>query len=165
MIEEMREWLLALIAVCMLCALAEVLMPAGPVKQAGKLVCGLVLLCAVLSPISKIDLREGQSWLESHRIDMQIQEQQLRENVTSEMKVIIEEKYAAYIVDKAEQLGICCQVQVKCGAGENGVFMPEHVELIGTFSNEEHDRLSNMIEEELLVPLEKQTYYSEEEVP
>ena len=50
----LRGWLLTVIAACVLCALAERLMPPGPVKRAGSVTCGLVLLWAVLSPLALV---------------------------------------------------------------------------------------------------------------
>lgn len=39
-------------------------MPKGPVKGVGKLVCGLMLAWAVVSPVAKLDLESGQKWME-----------------------------------------------------------------------------------------------------
>ena len=60
-----RSWLLAVIAVSLLCAVADALMPQGAIKRVGKLVCGLVLIGAVLSPGASLDAEEGQRWLDS----------------------------------------------------------------------------------------------------
>ena len=58
MIGAVRSWLLAVTAVSLLCALAGALMPKGPVERVGRLVCGLVMLAAVLSPLARPDLGE-----------------------------------------------------------------------------------------------------------
>ena len=47
MIGAVRSWLLGLIAVSLVCALADALIPKGAVKRAGRLVCGLTLLAAI----------------------------------------------------------------------------------------------------------------------
>ena len=64
MMGAVRSWLLAVIAASLLCAVAGALMPPGGVKRVGRLVCGLVLLGAVLSPAATLDAAEGQRWLE-----------------------------------------------------------------------------------------------------
>jgi len=52
MMELVRGWLLGITGAAILAAVADGLMPEGGVRQVGKLVCGLVLLFAVLAPLS-----------------------------------------------------------------------------------------------------------------
>lgn len=165
MMDGVREWLLTLIALCLLCALADALMPRGPVKGAGRLVCGLALLCALLTPLPGLRLEEGQVWLEDYFRSLEEQEQALEEQVSQGTKGIIEEKYAAYIVDKANQEGIGCTVRVTCAEGEGGLTVPVQVELAGSFTDQEQSRLTQIITEELQVPVDRQIYYSGEELP
>ena len=165
MIEGVRSWLLSVIAVCLLCALADALMPRGPVKKAGRLVCGLVLLCAMLAPLPGLQLETGQAWLEDYFAGLEQQKQNLKETADAGTKGIIEEQYSAYIVDKAKELDLVCQVRVTCRTDADGLTVPDGVEVAGRLSDEEQSRLARIIEEELLVPPERQTYYSEEELP
>lgn len=165
MMDGVRGWLLSVIAACLLCALADALMPQGPVKKAGRLVCGLVLLCVMLSPLPGLRVEEGQAWLEDYFAGLEQQKQDLKETADAGTKGIIEEEYAAYIVDKAKELGIVCRARVACRTGEDGLRVPDRVEVTGRFSDEEQSRLTQIIEEELLVPPERQAYYSEEELP
>ena len=165
MMDGVRNWLLSVIAACLLCALAEALMPQGPVKKAGRLVCGLVLLCVMLSPLPGLRLETGQAWLEEYFAGLEQQKQEWKEAADVGTKGIIEEQYGAYIVDKAKGLGIVCRARVTCRTGEDGLPVPDGVEVTGQFSDEEQSRLTQIIEEELLVPPERQVYYSEEELP
>ena len=165
MMDGVRGWLLSVIAACLLCALADALMPQGPVKKAGRVVCGLVLLCVMLSPLPGLRLEEGQAWLEEYFAGLEQQKQELKEAADTGTKGIIEEEYGAYIVDKAKELGIICRARVTCRTGEDGLPVPDWVEVTGSFSDEEQSRLTRIIEEELLVPPERQAYYSEEELP
>ena len=82
MMDGVRGWLLSVIAACLLCALADALMPQGPVKKVGRLVCGLVLLCVMLSPLPGLRLEEGQAWLESYFAGLEQQKQDLKGNRT-----------------------------------------------------------------------------------
>ena len=47
MIELLRVWLIGVTAAAILCALANSLMPQGPVRKVGKLALGLVMLAAL----------------------------------------------------------------------------------------------------------------------
>lgn len=124
-----KDWLLAVISVSLLCATAEALMPRGAVKRVGRLVCGLALLAAILSPLRTLDVDEGRRWLDSYLSGSDQLEAELRETVNSQLKTIIEKEYAAYIVDKAAQLGITCSAKVECRETEEGLYLPVRAEV------------------------------------
>ena len=165
MMEAVRMWLMSILTAGVLCAVAGTLMPAGPVQRVGKLVCGLVLLCAVLSPVTNLDLEGGQQWLEDYAQGLELRERELEEQINGEMKSIIEQSCAAYIVDKAAELGLTCTARVTCRAEAAGVCVPETAELSGAFSGETRDQMTRVLEQELGIPAERQTYISEEEMP
>lgn len=165
MMDGARGWLLTIISASILCALADSLMPAGAVKRVGRLVCGLVLLCAVLSPLAELDLAGGQDWLEDYFAGLELRQAELGSQVNEGMKVIIEEKYAAYIVDKAAEMGLTCTVRVSCRMGEDGLYVPDRMAAAGSFSDVEQSRLTQIVQEDLGVPLERQVYYNEEGSP
>ena len=160
----LRGWLLTVIAACVLCALAERLMPPGPVKRAGSVTCGLVLLWAVLSPLARPDLMSGQAWLEDYLDSLEQRETELRGQVNEGTKVLIEQEYAAYIVDKAAEWELNCTARVKCRV-EEGLYIPDETMVAGPFSDVEQSRLTQMIREDLGVPAERQTFYAEGELP
>lgn len=160
-----RAWLLAMISAAILCAVADCLMPAGPVKRVGKLVCGLVLLCAVLPPAVGLDLAGSRAWLEDWFEELELREAELEEQVSGEMKVVIEQKYAAYIVDKAAEMGVACTAEVSCREGEEGLLIPDGTEVTGRLTDTEQSALTQLIWTDLGVPEERQVYYVEEESP
>ena len=49
MIGALREWLLSVTAAAILCALAQGLIPPGPVRRVGRLTAGLVMAAALLA--------------------------------------------------------------------------------------------------------------------
>ena len=160
----LKSWLLAVIAACVLCAVAERLMQPGPVKKAGSVTCGLVLIWAVLTPLARPDLASGQAWLEEYLDSVEQRETELRDQVNEGTKVLIEQEYAAYIVDKAAEWEIRCTARVKCRV-EEGPYIPDETMVAGPFSDVEQSRLTQMIREDLGVPAERQTYYAEGELP
>ena len=77
------------------------------------------------------------------------------------MKTIIGEKTGAYILDKAEALGVPCErVTVTCTVGEDGVPYPSAVSITGAPGGEERRLLARIIEADLAIPEECQTYES-----
>lgn len=165
MMGAVRGWLLAVIGASLICALADALMPQGAVRRVGKLVCGLVLLAAVLSPLTRLDIADGQRWLEDYLASLDNREAELTETVNSQMKVIIEQEYAAYIVDKAARLGLTCSVQVECGLSEEGLYLPARARVSGALTERERDQIVRLIGTDLGIPESEQLYMTEEDVP
>ena len=163
MMAGLRSWLLALVAASLICALADALMPKGAVKRVGRLVCGLVLPSAILSPLAGLDVESGQSWLERHLASVEFQRAALEEEVNGQMKVIIEQEYAAYIVDKAAQLGAACSARTECRR-DGGLYLPQRVEVTGAVPPPLQAELVQIIVRDLGVP-EEQIDFSEEEAP
>ena len=165
MMGAVRGWLLAVIAVSLLCAVADALMPPGAVKRVGRLVCGLVLVGAILSPAARLDVDGGRRWLERYLFSVQAREAELEHEVNGQIKIIIEQEYAAYIVDKAAELGWTCTAGVECRMSEEGLYLPCRVEVAGPLTQAERARLAQVIWEELGVPQSEQVYIGEEELP
>ena len=152
MMGAVGRWLTAVIAVSLLCAAADALMPQGAVKRAGRLVCALVLMGAVLSPLAELDGAEAQRWLKEYLAGVEYREAELQETINSQMKVIIEEECAAYIVDKAAQLGWTCTARVECEDAGEGLYLPVRVEVAGLLTEEARSRLALLIAQDLGVP-------------
>lgn len=157
------RWLLNIIAVSLMCAVADALMPKGAVKRVGRLVCGLVLVCAILGPLAGLDGEAGQRWLEEHLTLVEFQRAELEQEVNEQVKVIIEQNYAAYIVDKAAQLGAVCSAQVDCRE-EDGLYLPDRVEIGGALPPKLRTGLVQALIQDLGVS-EEQIKFGEEEVP
>lgn len=160
-----RSWLLTVIAASLICALADALMPPGAVRRVGRLVCGLVLLGAILSPLARLDLSGSQRWLQDYLASLENREAELAETVNEQMKVIIEQEYAAYIVDKAAELGLDCTARVECRLSDDGLYLPVRTEVAGPMTADVQGMLRRIISENLGVPDTEQIYKNEEEMP
>ena len=150
MMAGVGSWLLSITGASVLCALADGLMPAGPVRRVGRLVCGLVLLAVILAPLAQLDLEGGQRWLEEYHLGLEDRTQELERQVDEQMKTIIE---------------LTCTARVSCRAGEEGLFLPERAEVSGFLTEGERERLSLVIQEDLGIPEEEQAYVEEGELP
>ena len=161
MMAGVQLWLRSVLAVSLICALADALTPEGGVKRVQRLVCGLVLAAAALGPAVRLDVEGGQRWLEDCLDGLELRREQLKEETG--MKSIIERSFAAYIVDKTAQLGLSpVQARVECRE-EDGVYLPKALRVSGPLTREEQEELSRVLEEELGVAREAQTYDEEEE--
>jgi len=158
-----RGWLLAVIAASLLCALAEALMPQGAVRRVGKLVCGLVLMAAILSPVTGLDTAAGQRWLEDYFAGLDRSKAELARTVEDQQKAIIERECAAYIVDKAAEFGWTCTARVACEAQEEGLYLPARAEISGVPAGNSQTQLCRIVAEDLGIPEGQITF--EEEMP
>ncbi|MEI3140271.1 MAG: hypothetical protein V8S34_00960 [Lawsonibacter sp.] len=120
------------IAAAILCTIAQDLSPKGSVKQVGRLVCAMVLLCVVLSPIKTLDVAAGGQWLTDYRAALADSRAALAEQGEEIKMAVIAEKYRAYIESKGAQLGLDCTAQVDCRE-EGEIYVPDRVQVTGTW--------------------------------
>lgn len=163
MIDFAGSWVRAIAGAALICAAAGALTPKGRVKEVLKLVCGLVLIIAMLQPLIGADL-SGLS-LDISEYRRQAEEitgsAEITENGLS--RAIIQDELNAYILDKAAGLQIPLQtVSVIMKWGEGDCWYPHEVNLTGAVSPWEKERLTAEIEAELGIPRERQ-YWSEHE--
>ena len=143
----------------MVVALAEGLTPPGTIRKIGKLTGGLVLLVSILQPVVELDPAALTRSLTEYKLELGAYSAQLEEENGELMKSIIEEQSAAYILDKAAQQGIACQVTVQA-AGEGEWPVPETVTVQGTLTGEQREALERQIEADFAIPVQRQFYES-----
>ena len=158
-----RQWLLGMACTALILAVAESLAPEGGVKKVCRLAGGLALLLAAVSPLLRLDSGMLADVLEGYRAQIRSYEEALAEQNHLFYQTIIEESTAAYIVDKAEEMGISCQAEVTYSYDENGVPCPWEVTARGNWTDETREALERLLEDDLGVPPQRQQY--EERLP
>lgn len=158
----MRQWLVGITCAAMITALAEGLSPPGAVRKIGRFTGGLVLLVAVLKPIASVDGQALSRALTEYRLDLSAYSTRLEEENSALMKSIIEEQSAAYIVDKAEQLGLSCRVEVEAEADGQWP-VPWTVTVTGPLDEADQETLTRQIQADFGIPAERQFYRRGEE--
>ena len=160
MIELIRTWVLALTGAAAFCAVATELTPKGPVKSVMRTVCAVVMAAALLSPLLEFDFPAYALNLARYR-DGAAALTEAGKALGGELnRRVIEERLAAYILDKALSLGVSvteARVTLKWDAG--GVWYPTAAEIVGNYSG----ALSDCIAADLGVPAEAQTWRNDEE--
>lgn len=158
MMELVRQWLLGVTCTALVLAVAESLAPEGSVKRVCRLAGGLALLAAAVSPVLRVDGEGFSQAVLEYKASIQTYEEELEEKNVLLYQTIIEETTAAYIVDKAEELGISCQAEVTFAYDEDGVPYPWEVTARGVWTEEQRGRLSRLVEDDLGVPGQRQHY-------
>lgn len=154
MISAVREWLTAIIAVSAAVSVTERLSPQGALRQILSATGGLVLLLTILQPLVTLDLSELSLDLDSYQETIAARTDELRSEQTAALSAGIADETAAYIRDKAAELGLSCTVQVTVEPDENGIPCPAAVSLDCTYN----EALSSYIENMLDIAKENQSW-------
>ena len=121
------------------------------------------LVLAAAGPLLQVDSGLIARAAEEYRAASRSCETELAEKNNLLYQTIIEDRTAAYIVDKAEELGILCQAEVTCSNDENGVPCPWEVTARGVWTEEKRAAVGRLLEDDLGIPPQRQHF--EEELP
>ena len=154
MMEGLRQWLLGIVLTAFAAGLARQLAPEGREQAAVRLAGGLLMILAILGPLGSWNWEELALPAGSFRQATTEQMADYETARTTALGTIIAEKTAAYIWDKAEELGLSCTVEVTVAAGENGIPLPDTVIITGPYD----PGLSALIEKEVGIPAGKQIW-------
>lgn len=153
--EAIREYLLSVIAAAILSGIAVSLLgKKGTIGATVKLLSGVVMILTVAGPLADIRL-DGQLALFSELTDdayVASGENSAREA----MAEIIKAKTEAYILDKAEELGVTLSVTVSLS--QEQIPTPSAVILTGNVSPYAKQSLAQMLVEDLGISTEAQTW-------
>lgn len=112
---------------------------------------GLILLLAVLGPAAGLDLSDLTVRYEDLSRDMEQQAETYRREGQAQLELGIRQRTAAYISEKAAQLGLSCHPRVEV-TWRGGVPYPGSV----TLDMAENRALSAILEEDLGIPPSEQ---------
>ena len=158
MIEVVREWITSIVMVTMLLTVAQSMIPEGRIQKIFSFSGGLVLLIALLQPVLNLDPVDVDFRMETYAEEVRIRQEELTQSVGAEWETIIEQETAAYISDKASELGVQCTAEVTFSYSEEGVAFPTAATVRGKLTQKQRDDLTRILESELAIPKEKQTY-------
>lgn len=155
--DTFREYLLAVVAAAMLCAVVTSLHGKGSFHTTTlKLICGVFMLLVLVSPIADIKIRSPLKVLD----DVSLQADQITaaaaDSSRESVSAIIKERTQAYILDKAADSGITLSVEVTLSDGD--LPEPVSVHLQGSISPYKKKILSEIIETDLGIPQEAQIW-------
>lgn len=160
MTELLRDWILSLTGTALISAAALCLTPEGRVKPVVRLLCGVCMAAALLSPLLGAALDGYPLELARYRARANAAAAEgtaLRRELDRD---IIERETEAYILDKARSLGAPLQsARVALRWSTEGVWLPESAELVGPYCA----RLARLIEAELGIPQRAQNWRDHEE--
>ncbi len=158
MMDLTKKSIIGITVAAIIAAILEYISPDGAVKKVVKFAGGILLLFVIIQPFISIENSEITEIFSSYQVYSEKYSSALEIENQNLMKIIIAEKTAAYIQDKAEMLGIACEVEVECRTNGKETPYPAYVIIKGDLLNEQINQLTKTIEQELAISAENQRY-------
>ena len=160
MTELIGNWILGLAAVAFINALAMSLTPKGKSRAIVGLVCGLVTIVALVAPVLEFDYGAYALYMERPEIVLNHQVEEMEMEQERLTNLIIRERSEAYILDKANSLDIASlTIEVDTAQSAYGVIYPYAIWLMGTYTEEQRQKLGDFLAGTFGIPAERQ-YWS-----
>ena len=152
MMEMLQGWLLGLTAAALAVSLLTAMLPKGEtIRRIAGLAGGLILLLAVVQPLLRVRWEELTWRYETYQREMDRQTEAYQAAYANSLSGDIADRTAAYISEKAAQLGLSCHPRVEV-TWRGGVPYPGSV----TLDMAENRALSAILEEDLGIPPSEQ---------
>lgn len=163
-LETLRTWILCLSGTAILCSAAMALTPEGTTKKTVKLVCGFAVMLALMGAVKNFDYPDFSAYIAEYKSSAGTIAEDASQNASKSTRFIIEEKCAAYILDKAETMGINeASASVTAKWCDDGYWYPVSANIKGCFNEEEKAALSKKIEAELGISVEEQKWSTQDD--
>lgn len=146
-------WLLGVTVTSFLLSLAETLVTQEGVRRVLRLSGGMLLILVMVRPLLGLVGEVPAFSFSQYAEEAAALEENFEQRQEETLSALIAEETAAYISDKAEEMGISCGVTVAVGV-EDGVPLPKAVEMTIPY----HAGLSQWLERELKIGEEKQVW-------
>ena len=163
--DMLREWLMAVLAASFLTAAAQAVMPEGPVKSVGRLICGLLLFLAIARPVLGIQYASLAAAVRDYSDQLTETQESLEKTNRQLTESIIVQETATYIQDKSSELGLDCRAEVTWDwSGQ--VPVPSVVTVTGELTEARQERFTQALTQDLGLEAEQICYVtSNEEAP
>ena len=159
MTETIRSWLLTMTGVALVSAIASFFASGGSMKRVLKLIGGVAMAAALLSPLLKFDYAAYASSLQLYSGSMTWDPAAVEETENRLNRTIIESECGAYILDKAAQLSVpLTDAQITVQWSTDGFWYPCAVTLTQPAGAEKSAALAGIIEADLGIPSERQEW-------
>ena len=154
-----KQYLLRLILCGFLVSLAGALLRDRKGGRALALCGGCLLILTALRPLLRVDLRRlpdlATGLTQSQRAE------EAREKNDALLRGLVERQTAAWVEEQARELGMELRCAVTARAAEAGCFVPEALELRGSWTEAQRRSLSERLTAELEIPPERQRWVAE----
>ena len=157
MSQSLRDYLLSLVVGSFVTSVVLALVPKGSIRRAAAFTCGLFLCLCALSPVMEINYESIALSLSR----LQIQAEQARTGIEVKnrelVSAIIKQNTQAYILDKAESMGLDVEVEIGMKDTGDGPY-PYLVTITGAVTQSQKNSLMQMITDQFSIAPERQVW-------
>ena len=153
----MNDYILSIIIAAIICAATSTLLP--PKTSAGqitKMLSGILLIVTIISPITNLSFRHLKDYIQDLSVYANNFVEEGQSASQEEIDAIIKTECEAYILNKADQMGL--QIAVEVVLDENNHSIPSGITVTGTVSPYAKEVLSVYIEDALGIKKEQQKW-------
>ncbi len=155
--EAVRQYLLSVTAAAIFCGIAmKLLGKKGTAASIGKMLTGLFLAFTVISPFAKLEIGDVTGFTDAFEADASDAVAAGQSHTKKAMAEIIKSRSEAYILDKAEALGV--ELTVEVTVSDADIPIPTAVRLTGKVSPYVKSQLRSAIADGLGIIKENQIW-------
>lgn len=158
LVDSIRQYILSVVCIAVLCALIQMLLAGGSMESLVKLVTGLTITLIVLNPVLNIGLIRIDTYFDDLAADAALITEEGEGAATDMVSKHIKERTEAYICDMANELGVKVSVDVRVIEGNPPA--PAEITVTGTVAPYVKTRLSDIIEKDLGISEDDQIWIS-----
>lgn len=151
--EELRTYLIAIVAVCMLAAVAAAMVKNPAIARIVRFVGGILIALTVITPLLSMDFSAISADLS---LDAEFDTREVEEKMHAQLSANIKRTTEAYIEAKAAELGAAVQATVTLT--DETYPQPASVTIVGTLDAEQLLALSLYLSDALGIPEGKQEW-------
>lgn len=150
-------------ALSIFCGAAMSLTPEGGVKRILAILCTAALMVTVLGALRSIDYEDYALEISRYREQEKSFLEQSTEMNERLNRLVIEEEYETYIMDKAREYGLAVErAEVDLRWSTDGLWVPESADIVCRATEEQRSLLTGIIQAELGIAAEKQRWSEDE---
>lgn len=154
--EAIRNYLLSVVAVCMITVIAGVLIQKSSLQKIVRLLGGILVLLVAVRPLLSLDMGKISAYLQELNAGYHFDVDGIKLTQNELLRQQVKQSAEKYIENEAKQIGGMLQAEVVLSDDEYPI--PTSVTLIGTLTPEQVQTLSAYIETALNIPVNRQEW-------
>jgi len=154
--EEIRNYLISVVAVCMIPVLAGVLIQKSALQKIVRLLGGVLILLVAIRPLLSLDTDKITSYLEEFHTTYRFDTGRIKTSQDALLRQRVKQTAETFIENEAKEIGGTVQAEITLSEDEYPV--PFAVRLTGTLTPEQVRTVSAYIENTLNIPPGRQEW-------
>jgi stage III sporulation protein AF len=159
MTDFISDWIRSIAAAALVSSVALAVVPKGRVQRVSRAVCGILMIIAIISPLTDVNGEDISIDMAQYRSDSLEITESAKSEQANMSRTIIQAQLEEYILDKAANEGIALSsAAVTVKWSDDGYWYPFEVELSGELNQTEKTWLSSLLESDLGIVPERQNW-------